>query len=71
MENARIGSALGLYRTDNSNNVAGSAMAFEVLPGVQYKVAENWWISGGVSVPVGTPRPDAGQLWQVTCWLQF
>ena len=38
---------------------------------LHYKAGESWWISGGLSVPVGSGRPEAGQLWQVTCSLQF
>jgi hypothetical protein len=60
--------ALGLLRTEKE---ARTSAVLEVLPGLHYKVAENWWISGGLSVPVGAPRTEAGQLWQVTCSLQF
>lgn len=56
--------ALGLYRVESG------ATAFEVLPGLHYKAGESWWISGGLSLPVG-PKPDAGQAWQLTCSWQF
>jgi hypothetical protein len=29
-----------------------------------------WWLSGGVVVPLNTPRFESG-LWQVTCSWQF
>jgi hypothetical protein len=60
--------ALGLYRTDRD---ARAPVAWEVLPGLHYRLADNWWISTGVSVPVGTTRSDNGQHWQLTCSMQF
>jgi hypothetical protein len=60
--------AVGLYKTDRD---ARTPVVWEVLPGLHYKLADNWWISTGVSVPVGTtPSTNAGRL-QVTCSLQF
>jgi hypothetical protein len=61
--------ALGKYRLEG--NDARSAVIWQVLPGLHYKMSENWWISTGVSVPFGTARTDLGQHWQVTCSLQF
>jgi hypothetical protein len=45
-------------------------VTWEVLPGLHWKVAENWWMSGGVLLPVGPSRADSG-LWQFTCSFQF
>src|SRR5262249_36835749 len=59
--------ALGQYRPDKDSR---TPVVMEVLPGLHYKVADNWWISGGISVPVGSTRPES-QLWQVTCSVQF
>jgi hypothetical protein len=59
--------ALGQYRADRDGR---PPVVMEVLPGLHYKVADNWWISGGVSVPVGQARPEL-QQWQVTCSVQF
>lgn len=59
--------ALGQYGLDSNSR----PVMLEVLPGLHYKAGESWWISGGISVPVGSTRPDAAQLWQVTCSLQF
>ena len=61
--------ALGRYRYDASA-AAGPAALWEVLPGLQWKVNPNWWISGGVSLPVNAGTPDA-RLWQITCSFQF
>jgi hypothetical protein len=58
--------ALGQYRLTGDSH----APSLEVLPGLHYKVTDNWWISGGVSVPVG-PTATERQQWQVTCSMQF
>ena len=59
--------AMGVYR------FAGEARTpvWEVLPGLHYRMADNWWISTGMNVPFGTARSEMGQHWQVTCSLQF
>jgi hypothetical protein len=44
---------------------------WEVMPGLHYRMADQWWISGGVCMPLGPARADAAQQWQVTCSLQF
>jgi len=44
--------------------------AWKVLPGLHWRVGETWWMSGGLSVPVGPVRPDS-RLWQITCSWQF
>lgn len=59
--------ALGQVGTESQSRTP----VVEVLPGLHYRAGESWWISGGFSVPVGTARPEAVQLWQVTCSLQF
>ncbi len=43
---------------------------YDVLPGLQWHVNDNWWVSSGVLVPVGPVRTAPGQ-WQLTCSLQF
>jgi hypothetical protein len=42
----------------------------DVLPGLHWHLSENWWLSGGVLVPVGPTRTAPGQ-WQFTCSLRF
>jgi hypothetical protein len=64
--------ALGRYRYDGVTG-PGPASVWEVLPGVQWRLSDNWWVTGGVSLPVGgttspDPRPWQGQ---VTCSVQF
>jgi hypothetical protein len=61
--------ALGQYRLDR--DAAGSTMVWDVLPGFHWKLADNWWVSGGVLVPI-TPSPKSDvNRWQFTCSFQF
>jgi len=62
--------ALGQYRAD----VPVRNMEWDLLPGLHWKVADNWWVSGGVMVPMNALRTggvEAVQQWQVTCSVQF
>src|SRR5262249_5370852 len=59
--------ALGRYRYDSN---AGQPAVWEVLPGLHWRAADNWWLSGGVILPVNTTRNDSG-LWQFTCSMRF
>lgn len=59
--------ALGQLRPERE----ARSPTWELVPGLYYRLAEHWWISGGLSMPVGPGRPDAAQGWQVTCSLQF
>jgi hypothetical protein len=61
--------ALGRYRMDGESGTAGPA-AWDLLPGLHWRMGENWWLSGGVLVPLTTPRSDGGR-WQLTCSWQF
>jgi hypothetical protein len=61
--------ALGRYRYDSTTSATPSV--WEVLPGVQWRLNDNWWVSGGVIVPVKTASSSDPRLWQVTCKLQF
>jgi hypothetical protein len=61
--------ALGRYRIDGETNARGPA-AWELLPGLHWRVANGCWLSGGVIVPLNTTRSDTG-LWQVTASWQF
>jgi hypothetical protein len=62
--------ALGRYHYDSST-ATGPPAVWEVLPGLHWRVADNWWLSGGVIVPVTpAPRSDTG-LWQFTCSVRF
>jgi hypothetical protein len=60
--------ALGRYRYDPTT---GATNVWEVVPGVQWRLNENWWVSGGFVVPVKSQSASDSRLWQVTCSLQF
>jgi hypothetical protein len=63
--------ALGQYRLDPRDS-SGPPVVWEVLPGLHWKLADNWWVSGGVLLPVGPTRSDtAGGTWQFTCSFRF
>jgi hypothetical protein len=61
--------ALGRYHYEAVAN-PGPLSNWEVLPGVHWRLAPNWWMSGGLIVPVTTARPDTNH-WQITCSFQF
>ncbi len=42
----------------------------DVLPGLQWHVNDNWWVSSGLLLPVG-PSHTAPSQWQLTCSFQF
>jgi hypothetical protein len=69
--------ALGRYRYDLGQAVAAptasssSAATWDVLPGMHMKLADGWWLSGGVVLPVNGTRPIDAHLWQFTCSFQF
>jgi hypothetical protein len=48
----------------------GLVPSYDVLPGLQWHVNDNWWLSSAVLMPVGTVHTAPGQ-WQLTCSLQF
>jgi hypothetical protein len=60
--------ALGRVRPDSTGDARRSV--WELLPGLHYRLSDNWWMSGGLIVPVGASRSDLG-TWQVTCSWQF
>lgn len=58
--------ALGQTRTDRS------PVTWDVLPGLHWQPADNWRVSGALSVPVD--RGDSNlnvRYWQITCAVQF
>ena len=61
--------ALGRYRYDAAT-LAGTPNAVEVLPGLHWQMAPNWWMSGGVVLPM-TTAPTSVNQWQFTCSFQF
>jgi hypothetical protein len=61
--------AIGQYWPDNfasSRRVTGLNM----LPGLHWQVGGNWWLSGGILVPMNTPSFE-GSLLHITCSWRF
>ena len=60
-----------LGRQKSSPDLAGRPpFNWEVLPGLHWQVGENWWMSGGLLLPMGGPRLETN-LWQITCSWRF
>src|SRR5260370_468427 len=47
--------ALGRYRP-NTDPSGRPPTSWELVPGLQWRLSETWWISGGVLMPGGSPR---------------
>jgi hypothetical protein len=57
--------ALGQYRGETR-----TPLTWDVLPGLHWKPADNWRISGAMALPL--EKADANvRSWQITCALQF
>ena len=63
--------ALGRYRMDSGDNGASPFGSLDVLPGVHWQLAPNWWMSGGVVVPMTAATRTETNQWQITCSFQF
>lgn len=63
--------ALGRFRTDGSDNGANALNSWDVLPGVHWQMAPNWWMSGGLVVPMTSATRTESNQWQITCSFQF
>jgi hypothetical protein len=61
--------ALGRQRS-NPDLVARPSSTFEMLPGLHWQLGENWWMQGGLLLPMGTSHLDSN-LWQITCSWRF
>ncbi len=66
--------ALGRYRYDTVQPAAYAATTtatWNLVPGMHLKVTDNWWLSGGLILPVDTERPIDARMWQITCSFRF
>jgi hypothetical protein len=61
--------ALGRQRS-NPDLVDRPDTTLEMLPGLHWQVGENWWMQGGILLPLGSSRLDTN-LWQITCSWRF
>jgi hypothetical protein len=60
--------ALGRYRP-NTDSGQASAVNWDLVPGVHWRMSESWWMSGGVLLPLGEVRQEG--RFQITCSWQF
>ncbi|HZT78717.1 MAG TPA: hypothetical protein VFA26_00725, partial [Gemmataceae bacterium] len=60
--------ALGRIRPEEQ--ASGQVPPWKLLPGLHWRLSDNWWVSGAVMVPMHAPRPENG-LWHLTCSFQF
>ncbi|HTU20280.1 MAG TPA: hypothetical protein VMG10_19605 [Gemmataceae bacterium] len=61
--------ALGCLSADNLSSYKLQP-GYDLLPGLQWHVNDNWWLSSALFVPMGSARSAPGQ-WQLTCSLRF
>ena len=59
--------ALGRYRYDET---ADRPAVWEMIPGMHWRMNDNWWVSGAYIFPVNTTRTDSG-LWHLSCSFRF
>jgi hypothetical protein len=63
-------SALGRYRFD-ADPASYKAPAWELMPGLHWRLSDNWWMAAGFIMPM-TPSGQADpRLWQWTCSFRF
>jgi hypothetical protein len=62
--------ALGRCRNTWDDRTINQRSPLELLPGLHLRMSENWWISGGLIIPLSAPRPES-RLWQFTCSWRF
>jgi hypothetical protein len=59
--------AQGFY----SDRDQGTMHSWEFVPGLHYRMSDDWWISGGVLVPVGPTRYGSTGNWHLSCSWHF
>jgi hypothetical protein len=62
--------ALGRNRFDTDVNGGHTSTNLDLVPGVQWRLGDKWLLSGGVLMPLNTPRAD-NRSWQISCSWQF
>jgi hypothetical protein len=54
-----------------SDRDQGLMNAWELVPGLHYRLNDSWWLSGGVLLPVGPTRYGSTGHWHLSCSWQF
>jgi hypothetical protein len=63
--------SLGALGQQHAESDGGRTINWDVMPGMHLRLADNWWLSGGVLLPVGPNRDVTGGHWRLTCQWQF
>jgi hypothetical protein len=45
--------------------------SWELVPGLHYRLGDNWWMSGGVLLPFGPTRDGSAGQWHLSCRWQY
>jgi hypothetical protein len=63
--------ALGEYHRADPLAPGTTAMNWQVMPGLHWKLTDSWWMSGGLMLPARANLPEGQVPWQFTCAFQF
>lgn len=62
--------ALGRYRYEGINTPQRPIHNWEILPGVEWRLNQNWWLTGGYLLPMSDSGAD-GHRMQINCLFRF
>jgi hypothetical protein len=62
--------ALGRYRYEDLATPQRPSHNWEILPGVEWRLNQNWWLSGGFLFPMNDATTDNHRV-QINCTLRF
>ena len=54
-----------------SDRDPAATRSWELVPGLHYRVSDNWWMSGGVLLPFGPTRDGSAGHWHLSCQWQY
>ena len=54
-----------------SDHDPAATRSWELVPGLHYRVSDNWWMSGGVLLPFGPTRDGSAGQWHLSCRWQY
>ena len=62
--------ALGRYRYEEIATPQRPSHNWEILPGVEWRLNQNWWLTGGFLFPMNDSTTDSHRM-QINCTLRF
>jgi hypothetical protein len=54
-----------------SDRDPSATRSWELVPGLHYRLSDNWWMSGGVLLPFGPSRDGSAGQWHLSCKWQY